>query len=115
MTESTKLILQDSPDEQHYSIRHVLYPITYLKKMFEHGPDEMNFVLFSTSGVHGTYSTIEDEEKINSDERSGVTFLIVQPRLVALKYGNVIAETEEDIAFLKKLRKESLESVMTIG
>lgn len=25
--------------------------------------DDMNFVLFSTSGVHGTYNTIEEAEK----------------------------------------------------
>ena len=59
--------------------------------------DEMNFVLFSTSGVHGTYNTIEESERFlrgklglavkDEEGFSEITFLIVQPRIVCLRYG----------------------------
>ena len=73
--------------------------------------DDLNFVLFSTSGVHGCYSTIEECE---ADDMS-VTFLIVHPRLVCMRYGNVKPETPEDWEFLKRLRDSSWEAVQTIG
>ena len=34
-------------------------------------PDEMNFVLFSTSGVHGSYTTIEAARATPQRHRSG--------------------------------------------
>lgn len=91
--------------------------------------NEMNFVLFSTSGVHGHYLTIEDVEaslmKYGDDPDFGddepadwcgdtITFLIVHPRIVALRYGNARV-TLDDIPFLKKLRASSLAAVATIG
>jgi hypothetical protein len=93
-----------------------------LRGMFPDGKaDAMNFVLFSTSGVHGTYNTIEEAEttilgKAAPDEAcSSVTFLIVHPRIVALRYGECDPETPEDIAFLKRLRKTSHAAMSRIG
>lgn len=92
--------------------------------------DEMNFVLFSTSGIHGMYTTIEEcEEDIrkygetppfegeDSDEYHPreVTFLLVQPRIVGMTYGNVACRTLEDVAYLKSLRAKSWAAVQTIG
>jgi hypothetical protein len=67
--------------------------------------DENNFVLFSTSGVHGSYCTIEDCETL--DDVDTVTFLIIKPRIVQTNYGNCRPETPEDFEFLKKLRETS--------
>ena len=95
-----------------------------LRKMFENAKaDEMNFVLFSTSGVHGTYNTIEEAEKAVNGERDkegeeycqSVTFLVVHPRLVSLRYGECTPMTSSDIDFLKALRKNSLDVVGKIG
>jgi hypothetical protein len=84
-----------------------------LRAMFPDGKaNHMNFVLFSTSGVHGTYQTIEEEEK---EPGVGVTFVIVHPRLVALRYGNVYPKTPEDFAFLKTLRESSWKVAREIG
>lgn len=71
--------------------------------------DDMNFVLFSTSGVHGTYTTIEDIEVeiAKGEERSDLTTLVLHPRIVCLRYGNVAVQTAEDIEFLKRLRASS--------
>lgn len=96
-----------------------------LRAMFPGGEaDSMNFVLFSTSGVHGMYTTIEEAEAVwknggkdedGEDGCADVTFLIVQPRIVCLRYGNCQPKTQEDFDFLKHLRESSWEAVSGIG
>lgn len=85
--------------------------LPFLRSMF---PDaqacELNLVLFSTSGVHGCYRTIEE-----CDLGQDVTFLVVQPRVVTTWHGNATIETEADRAFLKALRQSSWEAVRRIG
>lgn len=74
--------------------------------------DENNFVLFSTSGVHGSYCTIEDCETKADVET--VTFLIIKPRIVQTNYGNCRPETPDDFAFLKKLRETSRAAIRNL-
>ena len=92
--------------------------------------DEMNFVLFSTSGVHGGYTTIEEIEQGLAkygkspsfmdddwpDDYNGnsLTFLVVQPRIVGMTFGNMIV-TLEDIPYLKAIRQASWNAVCGIG
>lgn len=71
---------------------------------------ELNFVLFSTSGVHGSYTTLE-ELKVGEQ----LTFLIISPRIVCLRYGTCIPETKEEIAYLKELRARSHAEIAQIG
>ena len=85
--------------------------------------DEYNVIIFSTSGVHGSYNTIEEIENslnkygdkdLSEDEiyvfddycYPHITFLILHPRIVCIKYGNAIVK-KEDIEYLKKLRESS--------
>lgn len=83
-----------------------------LRRFFPKGEaNDLNFVLFSTSGVHGSYTTIEEARR----GKCAVTFVIVQPRLVCMRYGNVAPKTDDDWAFLKKLRASSWAAVQTIG
>lgn len=111
------------PDSAHYSVLALVDAgggMAALRSMFPKGKaDELNMVLFSTSGVHGTYSTIEEvEEDMARSEREGpsdVTFVIVHPRLVAMRYGCCTPETADDIAFLKRLRKSSHAALAKIG
>lgn len=91
-----------------------------LRQIFPEGKaNEYNFCLFSTSGVHGLYNTIEGAEehtkKPTEDKCGSVTFLIVHPRIVCLRYGNCLPKTEDDFAFLKKLRASSWRVVREIG
>lgn len=96
-----------------------------LRVFFPQGKaDAMNFVLFSTSGVHGTYGTIEEAEAMmergNKDEDGEdgtptVTFLIVQPRICCLRHGNCQPESAADFEFLKMLRESSWTAVQEIG
>ena len=111
----------------HYSVMTTergINSLDALRKMFEDAKaNEMNFVLFSTSGVHGTYNTIEEAEKAINGERDAdgdeycqrVTFLVVHPRLVSLRYGECTPRTSDDITFLKELRQNSLAVVGKIG
>ncbi len=85
-----------------------------LREMFKDGEaDDLNFCLFSTSGIHGSYNTLESVERCvmpqqdaNAEEygQTQLTFLIVQPRLVVLRYGNCEPMTTDDFSFLRKLR-----------
>lgn len=102
-----------------------------LREWFPDGEaNDMNFVLFSTSGIHGSYTTIEavetglskygDEPKFDSeswpDDYAGneITVLIVQPRICCLRHGN-LSVTLDDIPYLKKLRASSYKVAQTIG
>jgi len=106
-----------------------------LREMFPNAQaNEMNFVLFSTSGVHGTYTTIEEieqslkkygaepdflsgenEDKIPDDwHGTSLTTTVYHPRIIGVGYGNIKVALD-DIEFLKSLRKSSWDAVRTIG
>ena len=106
-----------------------------LRKMFPDAKaNEMNFVLFSTSGVHGSYTTIEDieesltkygpspeflkdetEESMPDDwNGTSLTVTVYHPRIIGVGYGSVNV-TLDDIPFLKALRQSSWDAVLTIG
>ncbi len=81
-----------------------------LRQLFPNSQaDEMNFVLFSTSGIHGSYTTIEDyaESKDPAILEAGITFLVIHPRVVGMRYGAVKPKTSDDFNFLKRLRASS--------
>ena len=111
----------------HYNIYAVgredyTYGMDALRSIFPEGKaDELNVCLFSTSGVHGTYITIEEvEDFINNPnaENEGcdtVTFLVIHPRIVCMRYGNCEPKTKEDFSFLKKLRASSWKELAKIG
>jgi len=110
-----------------FSIGKAIDGMAYLRRIF---PDDeanyLNFVLFSTSGVHGSYITIEEIERGMlkygedyvpdddwPDDWNGreLTILLVQPRVVCLRYGNVLVESMDDINWLKRLRKSSFDAI----
>ncbi len=100
----------------HYSIiglRNEEDGMAALRRLFADAGeiDEMNLVLFSTSGVHGSYLTIEEAY----DEGQPVTFLVVHPRTVTLRYGNVWMFNKDDRDCLVSLREASREVIATIG
>jgi len=108
----------------HYSVMSLVDPssgMEALRGMFPEGQaDDLNFVLFSTSGVHGTYNKIEESElhlagKDDGEGFAGITFVVIHPRLVALRYGVCTPENQGDIDFLKKLRGSSQKIITGIG
>jgi len=107
----------------HCNIYNVKYGMEMyaLKQIFPKAEaDEMNLVLFSTSGIHGTYNTIEQAEKHlkepeNDNYFGEVTFILIQPRIVCMRYGNVRPKNQNEIDYLKKLRQSSWDTLLTIG
>jgi hypothetical protein len=102
-----------------------------LREWFPEGEaNDMNLVLFSTSGVHGSYTTIEEIEaglaKYGDSPSFGedgwpndyagneLTVMILQPRLCTVRHGNATV-TLADIPFLKKLRASSIAEFSKIG
>lgn len=95
-----------------------------LRRYFPNGEaDELNWCFCSTSGVHGMYTTLDtcerhlrgerDPEKdVDEDWVPSVTVLVVQPRLVVLRYGHLDV-TLEDVAFLRGLVRSTLAAVAT--
>ena len=110
-------------ESAHYSIMRLVENGSGMKALRELSPDgeadELNFVLFSTSGIHGSYNTIEDAELFlqgkNPEGHPNITFLIIHPRLVALRYGICTPTSQDDINYLKKLRDSSYCAVMNTG
>lgn len=91
----------------YYSTNEVKTPdaMRVLREIFPNGEaDENNFALFSTSGVHGSYCTIEQCER---REVETVTFLVIKPRIVQTLWGNCRPISQEDFEFLVKLRESS--------
>jgi hypothetical protein len=79
-----------------------------LRSLFPDGEaNALNFVMFSTSGTHGSYLSIEEGvASLETDEPSKLTVLIIQPRVVRMLYGEV-AITADDMPFLLKVRESS--------
>jgi len=110
-------------DSAHYSVMRKASAhsgMEALRAMFPEGEaDDLNMVLFSTSGVHGTYNTIEEAEahlQSPGDESfAEVTFLVLHPRLVALRYGVCTPNTQADIEYLKRLRATSHAELAKVG
>jgi hypothetical protein len=93
-----------------------------LRELFPAGQaNALNQVLFSTSGVHGSYDTIEDVECWQPDPeepdtpKPTLTFVVIHPRLLHLKYGQCSPQTADDFAFLRQLRASSGVALAKIG
>lgn len=92
--------------------------------------NEWNVAMFSTNGTRGTATTIEEFEEafkiLRGDSEStqitdddieeasavvanGITYLIVQPRIVKTFYGVCVPSSLEEVEYLKKLRDSSKE------
>lgn len=109
-----------TPGMVHYSVMRMngdIEGMSAIRAMFPDAQaDEMNFVLFSTGGISGTYDTIEEAgASLKCDTPKDVSFLIVHPRRVALRYGSCVPKTQDDIDYLDRLRASSHEAMSKIG
>lgn len=91
--------------------------------------DAMNLILLGTSGVHGSYTTLDDlQAQLESrrwidprpvpvdetEDLPEITFVVVKPRTVMLYYGNVRVEHLGDIAWLRDLASTTPGAVAAI-
>lgn len=112
----------------HYTITAAPGGLEFLKERFSRPPDDLNWVFFGTSGVHGTYTKANDiallfdpekqEEAMDVFGEDGevpsdcnITFLIVMPRLVSMIYGNATLRSMEDVDFIRELAAKTMEAV----
>lgn len=76
--------------------------------------NSMNLLIAGTSGVHGSGVSLDEVEQGWDDEEEGyghsVTLLVIHPRLVCLKYGDVEIE-KSDIPWLRKVITKSIEAL----
>jgi len=77
----------------------------------------LNWVFISTSGVHGSTTTLDEleaawdlQEDHNDFLGHHITILIVHPRLVVMRYGE-IEISREDIPWLRDLVAKTLDAV----
>ena len=98
---------------RHYSISKTINSMQFLRSIFPNAKaNSLNFCLFSTSGIHGSYQTIEEEEENSKD---GITFIVIHPRLVSIVYGVVKPTTKDEFDYLKCLRESSKKIIEDIG
>jgi hypothetical protein len=98
-----------------------------VSEKFDRIPDfTLNWLFLSTSGIHGTYTTLDilRNERLYPDELDPadydyeepctlVTFLIVSPRICRIIYGNVMVSTEEEDQWLRDKVQKTLEGIKT--
>jgi hypothetical protein len=95
----------DPETAPQYSVRR-LRSLADLRSIFPEGKaDQMNWCLLSTSGVHGDYGTLDDLEP-----GEAITVLVINPRIVGLRYGHFAPEPE-DVPWLRALVRSSLEEM----
>lgn len=102
----------------HYKVIRSLETMEDIRSNFPDGKaDEFNWFFASTSGAHGTYTTIDQIEKswdLSPDDenyRRSLTVLIVHPRLCVLKFGEVEIRQRDDITFLRGLVSSTIEAI----
>jgi len=98
----------------HYKVFESIKSMADIREVFPTGEaNELNWCFLSTSGVHGSYATLDGIHEPDEGEEPfrHITVLIVQPRLVVLRCGNVNVETDEDEQFLRRLVASSIEAV----
>ena len=65
--------------------------------------EEFTWLFLSTSGIHGSYGTIEDW----TPENNTLTVLVVSPRIIRMHFANLVFE-EEQLPILRRLVRETL-------
>lgn len=100
------------------------YSMRSLRKKFPlesegDGIDRDNVILFSTSGSHATYMTLEESQGLYEHGKRGedieVAFLIIHPRILSFQFGCVRPESLEDYEYLLRLRDDSHATLALIG
>lgn len=93
-----------------------------VKAIFPAGEaDAHNWLFIGTSGVHGTGITLDQAAKIlkRSEDaiaaplvngKTYITVLVVHPRLVVMKYGEILVSAA-DVKLLRKLVRSTIQSI----
>lgn len=74
--------------------------------MFPEGANYLNWLFLSTSGIHGSYKTLDEW----TPESPEITMVAVCPRILHMTFGDVEV-SEDQIPILRRLVRETLEAV----
>jgi hypothetical protein len=70
-----------------------------------------NWCFVGTSGVHGSYTKLDDiEEEIKEEGNAYVTILVIHPRLCVMKYGELVV-TQEDVDRLRSYVDNTIDAI----
>ena len=81
--------------------------------------DKYNWLLGSTSGIHGSSTTLDnledphflEENELDPRDIEAFTILIIQPRVVRFTYGTVGIRSEDDANWLRGIIIESIAEI----
>lgn len=80
--------------------------------------DEDAFILIGTGGYHGTHKTLSDCERILKDKDetwlpggASATILIINPREVTVRWGEIHIRNLKEVEWLRKKVREGLEKI----
>lgn len=101
----------------HYEVKQ-MKSIEDVREIFDDLDDiswDMNWLFLSTSGVHGSYISLDDLESWDETEEGYewprfITILIVHPRLVVIRYGEILIQPE-DVPYLRECVKRTIEAI----
>jgi hypothetical protein len=84
----------------------------------ENGADTENWLFCSTQGWHGTYKTLNDCERIIKGEDETwlpkgayITVLIIEPKAVRIKWGEIHVKHLDQVEWLRKRVRETLDAI----
>ena len=109
----------NSAPTAHYHVFDALKTIEDLKTIFPDGKaDDLNWVFLSTSGIHGSYITLDDLEKdsdcaecIDDEGNTHITILVLHPRMCCIKFGEMKINLKNDSQYLRGLVKSTVEEI----
>ena len=87
-----------------------------IRSVFGHELDyEMNWLILSTSGVHGTYTSLDnlesDPSQWDEDGYAMITAMIFQPRIIRVIFNGDLKITRDDIPYMREVCKKTLEGM----
>jgi hypothetical protein len=90
-----------------------------IRSIFPDGEaDERNWLLCSTSGIHGSYTKMDEiarswdvpKEDVERHVGHRLTVLVIHPRIVSMGYGDIKIQ-KEDIPYLMQLVQSSVRQI----
>ncbi len=79
----------------------------------------MNWCFLSTSGVHGSYTTLDDlefdeeyqKDCVDSEGNTTITAMVLHPRMCCILCGEMKINIHRDSEYLRKLVKSTVDEV----
>lgn len=98
----------------------------FIHKVFDYTKEEghtdytMNWLILSTSGIHGSYTTLDtlendnglDEDSLWKNEIATITAMIIQPRRCCIAYEGEMEIKRSDIPYLRTIVMKTLNGII---